>query len=56
MADIHLVDVATGEHEQLPINTYWVRGFDPAHPRDVSPVGKKPFTWGWLKSLNRPAK
>jgi Tol biopolymer transport system component len=44
--DIHLVDIATGDHKPLPLNTYWARGFDPAHPRDVSARGKTPFTWG----------
>ena len=48
--DVFLVDVATGAHEALPL-TGWVKGFDTAHPWGVSSRGKKPFTWGWMKSL-----
>ena len=55
-AEVYLVDIATGRHEQMPMNTHWVRAFDPAHPRDVSAVGKRPFTWGWLKSLGQSAR
>jgi Tol biopolymer transport system component len=49
--NVHLVKIATGEHETLPLAGESVRAFDTAHPWDVSARGKKPFTWGWLKSL-----
>ena len=52
--DVYLVNVVTGRHKLLPVNTFWVRGFDPAHPRDVSARGKTPFTWGWLKAMGNP--
>ncbi|MEO2003235.1 MAG: hypothetical protein ABGY41_03975 [Candidatus Poribacteria bacterium] len=54
--DVYLVNVATGKHKLLPLNTFWVRGFDPAHPRDVSARGKTPFTWGWLKAMGNPMR
>lgn len=56
LGDIQLVEVETGEREQLPLNTYWVRGFDPVRPWDVSARGKRPFTWGWLKALPVPRR
>ncbi|MEO2003234.1 MAG: hypothetical protein ABGY41_03970, partial [Candidatus Poribacteria bacterium] len=54
--DVYLVNVFTGKHKLLPVNTFWVRGFDPAHPRDVSARGKTPFTWGWLKAMGNPMR
>jgi hypothetical protein len=54
--DVYLVNVATGKHKLLPLNTFWVRGFDPANPRDVSARGKTPFTWGWLKAMGNPMR
>ncbi len=59
LRDVHLVDVATGEDRPMPpLPGWWLRVFDTAHPWDVSARGKKPFTWGWLKSLNaaRPSR
>ena len=49
--DLHLVDVPSGKHQALPLAAWSARAFDTAHPWDVSARGKKPFTWGWLKSL-----
>ena len=51
--DLYLVEVATGKHEALPLTGWSARAFDPAHPWDASARGKKPFTWGWLKSLSK---
>jgi len=51
--DVHLVDIETGQYEPLPIRARWVRGFDTAHPWNVSARGRKPFTWGWLKSMGQ---
>jgi Tol biopolymer transport system component len=51
IGDVHLVNIATGEHETLPLAGESAQAFDTAHPWDVSAGGKAPFTWGWLKSL-----
>ncbi len=49
----YLVGIEGGRGERLPVQGYWARWFDPAHPWDASARGKRPFTWGWLKSLSK---
>ena len=50
--DVYLVDIATGKHRRLPLTGWSARAFDTARPWDIAARGKRPFTWGWLKSLN----
>ena len=51
-----LVDVDSGQHEELPFESSWARWFDPDHPRSVSPMGRRSVTWGWLRRLGVPAQ